>query len=1449
MSNDRFRRSELQKKKKTDLLLLLPEDKRNGRWTKEKIILHLTNAPDRKNSCEISYAKIQDKDRRVKTPRKKSRNNKSEKVFQKRMDIMKCLFDSRELDSRTLYNMLMSEENTNPSDSRMGFIFETLIHCLTICKCFDFSWKNILSGKLSSTQRPIKSIKDLLDLPIEQGGDISDLTLELDDNSLVACSIKYKKKLSIGSSDIEKIDGEMKNHGIVGKIALFYKQELQEPRDPDRNATKIYHEIKESKLLFSENDVKTTVSVFCEKFSSFQGSFQDFLTMIETDYFGNSRVSLRYRLHQKITEMKLLKQLDQLLFCIYHKPRSGKTITALCICKRLMEEFGYKKILIMTSVKATICQFINSLNTFIDFKDISFKNQDEFMNIDETFHGLVFCSTQYLKMDIEKEKQKKLISLDFDLMIIDESHLGSSNRKTKNSILSSEDQDRKIHSSFQKKIKQTIFMSGTAKKTIQFYNIPPECVFEWTYEDEKMMSSIVDETIKEQMVKRHGPEFLTCLENDTLDKDYSKTPIPVYLKWKFNRELESKIQRYNLQHGENLGFDTKSLFALKEKNNPKGKKKFLSKFQICSDSYGEEVLVEYLDSIISNNRNKNTLMKVVEKTQDEYGSRRSTRENPLLFIIYLPTHTGNNTIDLLQKTLIQFLKKHSLWTDYNIEASCGKFNTNDNVEDYTNFIESMMERTKTSEKKGCILFLGQQGTTGITYDECDVTISLDDGHSMDNQNQRCSRALTNAPRKTIGINVDLNVQRYYNNLYLKICEFREKNNSSMTNAEILEYFYKYNFYLFSPDEINYGRWNDLEISNFYKKQTEMMMETATENLFLENIECDDDLNDICSNLKKNVPVIEPNSDLNGDNENLPPAGREEFEGNVIQSSSSSREQEEGDDVKDFEIVNKTRELLKVFFPFMALLSRSFGMNSFEEILDNEKFQSLMATFFHQKKIDLSKNKERIYISMKNHFKKNKKIIHDIRELYRNSSSKKIRFLVEKHFIPSKDEKDKHAEIPTPMKLVDEMLGTIPRSFWKKRQLVLEPCCGKGNFVLGIFDSFFVGLKRKYPNEKERCRVIVEQCLYYCDLNPLNVFITTELLKCHVEMKCGEQLPGLKFNSWVGDTLTLHPKKEWKVNGFNAVIGNPPYQQVSITGKSKGGGNNLYTPFIYWSNTHLLDNGILLFITPSTFFSPGRSSNKNELNIKKDIFEKYYFHYMNLNECGKYFKEGSSFVYYCLEKKKEKNSNLNIVCKYKNKVYRTTIHQNELFTCNYIPNLVSKESLNICKKIRNCKDEKLKIFNSTTFDKRRNYVLKKNKNETNEEYKKRALQTGFVYPIQATGKELVYSKIKCKNQNDKKIILSESGYLNPFYDDGIVGIGGHCFGLLVSNKTEGKKIIELLNSKLYRFYIEINKWSGFHHKMVLQDLPNVLLKLKSLQDNDIYKYFKLTRQEIKTIENI
>jgi hypothetical protein len=98
-----------------------------------------------------------------------------------------------------------------------------------------------------------------------------------------------------------------------------------------------------------------------------------------------------------------------------------------------------------------------------------------------------------------------------------------------------------------------------------------------------------------------------------------------------------------------------------------------------------------------------------------------------------------------------------------------------------------------------------------------------------------------------------------------------------------------------------------------------------------------------------------------------------------------------------------------------------------------------------------------------------------------------------------------------------------------------------------------------------------------------------------------------------------------------------------------------------------------------------------------------------------------------------------------------------------------------------------------------------------------------------------------------VIMSRSGYLKPFYDNGIIGVGGDCFSCLVKNENEGNKIIKLLNSKLYKFYIETNKWSGFHNKVVLQDLPNIINNIEDINDNTIYEFFNITKEEIDLIE--
>ena len=97
--------------------------------------------------------------------------------------------------------------------------------------------------------------------------------------------------------------------------------------------------------------------------------------------------------------------------------------------------------------------------------------------------------------------------------------------------------------------------------------------------------------------------------------------------------------------------------------------------------------------------------------------------------MYLPTHTGNNNIAQLQKTFKQFIEKHKLWSDYIIEYSNSIEDSGDYKEEYLTYITTILDKAIKKNKKGCILLLGNKGGVGITYHECDVTISLDDVHN------------------------------------------------------------------------------------------------------------------------------------------------------------------------------------------------------------------------------------------------------------------------------------------------------------------------------------------------------------------------------------------------------------------------------------------------------------------------------------------------------------------------------------------------------------------------------------------------------------------------------------------------------------------------------------------------------------------------------------------------
>ena len=455
------------------------------------------------------------------------------------------------------------------------------------------------------------------------------------------------------------------------------------------------------------------------------------------------------------------------------------------------------------------------------------------------------------------------------------------------------------------------------------------------------------------------------------------------------------------------------------------------------------------------------------------------------------------------------------------------------------------------------------------------------------------------------------------------------------------------------------------------------------------------------------------------------------------------------------------------------------------------------------------------------------IIDNIIDIYSDTSIEYRKKIAEK-FIPTINQKNKNAEIPTTNILIDKILDKIPDEYWKKPHKIIEPCCGKGNIVLGIFDKYFKGLNEYIPDEIERCRVIIEECIYICDIEPINIYTTKLLLSFHAISQLKKEnwnnwinvlkINNFKYNSYIGDTLKLNIKKKWNIDSFDIHICNPPYEE-NINGIRKALNHNLWSVFLKWSYNNLKDNGILAYITPTSWMSP---TNKN-----KNIFYNNHIIYLNINECKKYFNIGSTFSYYIIKKTNNIGSTI-IDCEYKNKIYNSICNLNNM---EYLPNFTNKDTINIIKKFKF--NNLPKISFKTTCE--LHNTSKKDKLSLIKDDK-------YIYETRHTAKNLIkYSSHKHSLYNKCKILLCLSGNLMPYYDNGNMGITQAQMYLL----TDNENYINILNSNLYKFIFNICKWSGFNIEKIYHNIPYID-SIKT--NNEIYKIFKLTNNEIKLILN-
>jgi hypothetical protein len=111
---------------------------------------------------------------------------------------------------------------------------------------------------------------------------------------------------------------------------------------------------------------------------------------------------------------------------------------------------------------------------------------------------------------------------------------------------------------------------------------------------------------------------------------------------------------------------------------------------------------------------------------------------------------------------------------------------------------------------------------------------------------------------------------------------------------------------------------------------------------------------------------------------------------------------------------------------------------------------------------------------------------------------------------------------------------------------------------------------------------------YGDLTSMNVFITTEILKCHIQSYTGLDELDYKFHMFTGDTSQMNMGNELRVSGFDAVIGNPPHNSSGAVAT----GNTIWQNFTKIAlDKWVIPNGYLMFVHQSGWRKPNTVRGK------------------------------------------------------------------------------------------------------------------------------------------------------------------------------------------------------------------------------------------------------------------
>ena len=1266
-------------------------------------------------------------------------------------------------------------------------------------------------------------------------GDSSDLT-GINKKQLLATTSKCLNNISLDKLDIDKILTNFKqyeNDGFELSLCICIKNKI----DFENMKKGIEETNKHLKtILEKENTIIIDWNDLNEAYNQFKMNYGN--KALNTIINLNKK-SLCLKMHQKMAVLKTLtmKKNNKNKILWGHIQRSGKSyIIGGCIIEDSKNKDKCNYLVLTTAPNETIeqqkkvfdCIQLNDFNIVV----LNGENKKPIL----TDKNIILCSKHFLQGKIDEKitltdkkrtinkhlnqnnikllrkytdkeiidyikkysitdeeiledkpvtKIEWLSKMLFDMRFIDESHNGGTTKLA-----------QKILDFYGVKT-FTVQITATYSKPINDYNIPKDCWILWDLEDIKLCKNIKSENSIVRLVEKHNDDIKNIINLYSIDNiidEYSKYPELWLLTDELSKNTIDKIiNRNEIEGHENDGYSMEGCFLLDEQkycNDEKNQYEY--KFQapdkvldifyrifgkITKDEFGDiydkkyprqNIFIERIKNICNNPENKSRFI-----------GEGDFKNEPMIIMTFLP----QNNIDKISKTIIKLLEKYNVISDYEIISINCKTTNNPKQS-----IEDARNKARISRKKGVLVLSGKQCSLGVSIDNCDIVLLLNNSMGFDMIYQMMFRCMTEGKNKKCGFVVDLNIHRV---IETSVINYASLIKPDIHPKEATKFILQERLINLNGDHWIPSFGNDVSkitalcenVYEVYSSNTEKTLELFLNRLRFKLIllskEDQNFFNTIFNNAKLTKQQHHTICELSDDDEKIKKG---------IEKTKVATEIETNDKNEQINCM----DILKHIIPLICLLTIHDTKTSFVEMIEFiENKQCIYNILIDQTKswwgesIDsnIIKNFINIYIKYMKDDNETNQIIKTVKELFIKNIKKnrELSNLIDKYLIPQELEKKSNAEVSTPFKLRHEMLDKIPLDFWTSIKKVFEPCVGKGGFILDIIDKFMNGLKETIPDEEFRYKTIVEECLYFSDINPTNIFICKLLIDPYTEYK-------LNYN--IGNTLELDIKLKWNIEGFNAVIGNPPYNSSGNTGT----GNTIWQDFTKISlNKFLKKNGYLLYVHPPSWRKPcyEKSQLTGLFTLMCKNNEMKYLSMHNIQDGYKTFKCGTKYDWYLI--KKTINNNNTIIRDEKGIEIEYDLNKLE-----WLPNY---NIINIINLLGNTLNDNLEVIMNSSYHATRKHVS----NTKTPEFKYPLIHSTPINEIRYK-----YSNINNKGHfGISKVIFGEAGINHVIIDiEGKYGMTQGAMAILINNENEANNIKKTLLSDNFNSILKACIWGNF-----------------------------------------